>query len=114
MKQGATVGRSATWYVARALACVVGLFVVVGVALDIEMAITHRYPDLQGWRWHVFATLAIISVFWFWAWMFSDYFRNRPATHPVAWGWTLFLASFLGALIYFLAVWRPRRARVRT
>jgi hypothetical protein len=51
-------------------------------------------------------------LLWFWVRMVVDFVRNRPEQHAAAWGWALFLAAFLGALAYFVAVWRPRNQSV--
>jgi hypothetical protein len=51
-------------------------------------------------------------LLWFWVRMVVDFVRNRPEQHAAAWGWTLFLGAFLGALAYFVAVWRPRNQGV--
>jgi len=45
---------------------------------------------------------------WFWVRMLSDFFRERPPSHQAAWGWFLFLGLYVGAVVYFFCVWRPR------
>jgi len=59
------------------------------------------------------AALAIgfFALLWLWIRMLVDFFRERPKSHPVAWGWALFLGMYIGGLVYFWAVWRPRNAR---
>ena len=52
--------------------------------------------------------LCTIALFWLWIRMLVDFFRNRPPRNPVAWGWSLFLGMYLGGIVYFFAVWRPR------
>jgi hypothetical protein len=44
----ARLGEYEAWYVAHALACVVGLFIIVGVVLNVQMKVTHRIPDVLG------------------------------------------------------------------
>ena len=59
----------------------------------------------------VVGVIALVGAFLllrFWVRMVVDFVRNRPERHAVAWGWALFLGAFLGALAYFIAVWRPR------
>jgi len=60
----------------------------------------------------VVALVGAFLLLWFWVRMVVDFVRNRPEQHAAAWGWALFLAAFLGALAYFVAVWRPRNQRV--
>ncbi|MCC6631522.1 MAG: hypothetical protein IT482_05595 [Gammaproteobacteria bacterium] len=54
--------------------------------------------------------LGVFSLLWLWVRMLVDFFRDRPPTHPVAWGWFLFLGAYIGALAYFWAIWRPRNS----
>ena len=56
------------------------------------------------------AMIVLISVFWFWFRMLTDYFRIRPERHSVAWGWALFMLNIPAALAYFWFIWRPRHA----
>jgi hypothetical protein len=58
----------------------------------------------------VFVSFGVLSVFWFWGWMLTDFFRNRPKHGAVAWGWLLLLGLWLAAVPYFFVIWRPRRA----
>jgi hypothetical protein len=101
------VNKPTTWYIAHVLASIVALFIVLGVTIEACMSITGIVPAPQGW-WGVSGIITTIAVFWFWGWMLSDYFRNRP-NHPTLWGWSLFLASFGAALVYFFIIWRPRQ-----
>ena len=58
----------------------------------------------------IVAALGAVALMWFWVRMLIDYFRQRPAKHPVAWGWFLFLGAYFGGLAYFYFVWRPRHS----
>jgi hypothetical protein len=57
--------------------------------------------------------IVAISVIWFWLQMLIDYFRNRPDTRPVAWGFALVLLTYIAALAYFWLVWRPRNTKAQ-
>ena len=54
-------------------------------------------------------TLSVIAALVFWIRMFRDYFRHQPARHVAFWGVFLFIGGHLAALVYFVAIWRPRR-----
>ncbi len=75
----------------------------------IYVSITDRFPklDLPDAVWAL-GSLSFVALIWLWIRMLVDFFRERPARHPVAWGWFLFLGTYIGGLAYFWAVWRPR------
>jgi len=54
--------------------------------------------------------ILVVAFFlmWFWVRSSADFVRNRPEQHAAAWGWGLYLGAFLGALAYFVWIWRPR------
>jgi hypothetical protein len=60
----------------------------------------------------VLLMFGMFTIIWFWVRMLVDFFRERPTSHPVLWGFLVTLGSYLGALAYFWLVWRPRN-RVR-
>jgi hypothetical protein len=87
---------------------------VFAIALDVKTGLIfgHEPTPLQvipPW-WAVPGALTFVSLFWFWGWMLTDYFQQRPARHPIVWGWALVIANLLAALVYFFTVWRPRYA----
>jgi len=103
------------WYLNSALAGVTALLILVALVLNVlalssgdaflrEVNLLQQIPRLVGFA----VLLVVLSVFWFWFRMLTDYFRNRPAKHSVAWGWALFLLNVWAALAYFWFVWRPR------
>jgi len=52
--------------------------------------------------------LGAVAAIWLWLRMVGDYLRHRPSQFRIAWGITLFVGLFIGALFYFWQVWRPR------
>jgi hypothetical protein len=53
-------------------------------------------------------TLSVLAAIVFWIRMSRDFFRQRPQRHAAAWGVFLFVGAHLAALVYFVALWRPR------
>jgi len=107
------------WYVNAALASITALLILVALALNIFMLASGRAfppasnPALEFPRLAGFAVLIVVfSVLWFWLRMLSDYFRNRPDRHTVAWGVALFVMSIPAALAYFWFIWRPRNGHL--
>lgn len=106
--------RNFDWYLNIALASINGLLLCIGLAFNLVALIRgddfmRNPPASQSIQLlGVLAMVAVLSVFWFWFRMLDDYFRNRPETHAVAWGWALFMLSIGAALAYFWVIWRPR------
>jgi drug/metabolite transporter (DMT)-like permease len=75
--------------------------------MDVYFTLTSDLPELP-FVVRVIGPFAFIAVLWLWIWMLNDFFRRRPASSPVLWGWLLFLGVFFGGIAYFFAVWRPR------
>jgi hypothetical protein len=101
--------RRRTWYFLHVLASMTALFVAFMFGLAAYVSVTDEMPKLDlPLAVRVLGSLSIFALFWLWIRMLIDFFRERPSRHPVAWGWFLFLGSYLGALAYFWTVWRPR------
>jgi hypothetical protein len=101
--------RTRSWYVLHALASMTVLFVVLMLGLLAYSFSADKAPDLNlPLPIRVFGALCVLALLWLWIRMLIDFFRERPARHPVAWGFVLVLGSYIGALAYFWAVWRPR------
>lgn len=49
-----------------------------------------------------------VAAIWLWVRMLVDYIHQRPVKHPLSWGLALFLGAYVGALVYFWRIWRPR------
>jgi hypothetical protein len=105
----ATTSQTRSWYLLHVLAGMTLLLVVFLFGMLVYFSSTGMAPMLD-WPLPVraFGSLSVIALFWLWIRMLVDFFRERPARYPVAWGWFLFLGSYIGALAYFWAVWRPR------
>jgi hypothetical protein len=58
----------------------------------------------------VFIGLGAIAGIWLWLRMASDYLRQQPPQHSLAWGITVFVGQVVGGLLYFWWMWRPRKA----
>jgi len=85
------------------------LFVVFMLSLAAYVAVTDEMPVLDlPLAVRALGSFSVVALLWLWIRMLIDFFRERPPRHPVAWGWFLFLGSYIGALAYFWAVWRPR------
>jgi drug/metabolite transporter (DMT)-like permease len=85
------------------------LLLVVAFSSLMYVSVTDQFPklDVPDAIWE-FGSLSFVALIWLWIRMLVDFFRERPPQHPVAWGWFLFLGSFIGGIAYFWAVWRPR------
>jgi hypothetical protein len=99
------------------LATITFLLLCAGLVLNITFAIRGavaiKFPlpgSLASKLLSAGAMLSVIAVFWFWFRMLADYFRNRPTTNPVAWGFALLVFDLGAALVYFWKIWRPRHA----
>jgi hypothetical protein len=58
--------------------------------------------------------LGVLSVVVLWFWMISNYFANRKRIkHSACWGWFLFLANWVAAIIYFFAMYKPAESKPR-
>ena len=85
------------------------LFVVFVFSLAFYVFLTDQMPKLDlPLPIRALGALSMVALFWLWIRMLIDFFRERPPRHPVAWGWFLLLGSYIGALAYFWAIWRPR------
>ena len=85
------------------------VLVVLMFSLAVYVAVTDEMPVLDlPLPVRALGSLSFVALLWLWIRMLVDFFRERPPHHPVAWGWFLFLGSYIGALAYFWAVWRPR------
>ncbi len=101
--------RTRSWYLLHVLAAMTLLLVASLLGLLIYSSMTGQLPKLDlPLPARVLGSLSVIALFWLWIRMLIDFFRERPARYPVAWGWFLFLGSYIGALAYFWTVWRPR------
>jgi Na+/melibiose symporter-like transporter len=102
-RAGSTKGE---WYFVHALA---GLtFVEIIFLVLAQMYLSQGHPMSLPGGLLVAVVIGGFALFWFWVRMITDFFRERPPRNQAAWGWALFLGVYLGALAYFLAVWRPR------
>ena len=105
----ASAARTRSWYLLHALAVMTLVFAVFLFGLLTYSWLTDQPPRVDlPWPARAFGSTCVIAIFWLWVRMLVDFFRQRPSRNPVAWGWFLFLGSYLGALAYFWAVWRPR------
>jgi hypothetical protein len=105
----ATASQARSWYLLHVLAGMTLLLVVFLVGMLIYFSLTGRASVLDvPLPLRALCSLSVIALFWLWIRMLIDFFRERPARYPVAWGWFLFLGSYIGALAYFWTVWRPR------
>src|SRR5262249_33999489 len=101
--------RARSWYLLHVLALLAFLFVAFLFSLAVYSSVTDRVPKFEmPLPVRLLGSLSFIAVFWLWIRMLIDFFRRRPPSHPVAWGFFLFLGSYVGALVYFWVVWRPR------
>jgi hypothetical protein len=61
----------------------------------------------------ILISVCLPSFFIFWAWMLSDFFRNKTSSKAVLWGWSLIMAGPVAVFPYFILYWR-KRSRVYT
>jgi drug/metabolite transporter (DMT)-like permease len=98
-----------SWYLLHTLAVMALLFLGFLFGLLVYSRLTNQAPSVDlPWPLRAFGSLCVVALLWLWVRMLVDFFRERPPKHPVAWGWFLFLGSYIGALAYFWAIWRPR------
>ena len=91
------------------LAALTVFFVVFVCVLAFYSAVNGGLPKLDlPLPIRALGSLSVLALFWLWIRMLIDFFRERPPRFSVAWGWFLFLGTYLGALAYFWTVWRPR------
>ena len=83
------------------------LFLAWGVWINLQFSGLEDAPKVAA-QAKILVFPGIISLFWIWLWMLTDYFRERPERGPIIWGWFLFIANIGAALLYFFAIWRPR------
>jgi len=101
--------RTRSWYLLHVLAVLTLLLVVFLLGVALYFRLTHDVPSLDlPLPVRVLGFFSVIALLWLWVRMLIDFFRERPAKYPVAWGWALFLGSYIGALAYFWIVWRSR------
>jgi hypothetical protein len=97
------------WYLAHVLAGIVIAFLAWGLYMNLVFLNGNReLPEQMPLVYAPFVFVALIGIFSCWGWMLTDFFRNRPVRRPAAWGWFLVLGNYIGALVYFFLVWRPR------
>jgi len=96
------------WYFSHTLAGMALFTVIVALGMQVYFDSTGQesidFPVAVSWT----LGICVFGMLWFWIRMISDFFRERPASHPVLWGWVVILGMALGALPYFWLVWRPR------
>ena len=97
----------AEWYFVHSLAALTTLVVVYLFGSLGYFAYTGSPTQIPPMLRPVLAVGAV-TLLWFWIRMLIDFFRRRPSSTPVAWGFALVLGVYLGALAYFWYVWRPR------
>jgi hypothetical protein len=68
----------------------------IGLPIELPMAV------------RAFGLVGMFALLWFWVRMLVDFFKERPPSHAVEWGFIITLGSYIGALAYFWLVWRPR------
>ncbi len=55
-----------------------------------------------------------LSAVVLWFWMISNFFANRKKIkHAVCWGWFLFLANWVAAIVYFFVMYTPAENKPR-
>jgi hypothetical protein len=99
--------RKRVWYGVHVLAALTVALILLATAVNIVEWTTGEFPQPPAWLGAPVG-ICVIALIWFWARMLSDFFAVRPATHAAGWGWFLFLGAWLGALVYFWVIWRPR------
>jgi hypothetical protein len=99
--------RKRVWYLVHVLAVLTVVLILFATAVNVIQSATGRFPQFPTWI-GVIVLICAFALFWFWVRMISDFFAVRPATHAAGWGWFLFLGAWLGALVYFWVIWRPR------
>jgi uncharacterized PurR-regulated membrane protein YhhQ (DUF165 family) len=96
------------WYFSHTLAgmAFVTLAMILAIAIYLEIAARDsvELPGIFSWT----LAVGVFGMLWFWIRMISDFLGERPARHPVLWGWVLLLGFAFGGLPYFWLVWRPR------
>ncbi|MGN2251491.1 hypothetical protein ACFWZ1_15595 [Frateuria sp. GZRe14] len=98
-----------SWLLAHALAVVTIVVTAYMLFLNFRYAnIDYMPPPSVAEK--IFIPFGVPSVFWFWGWMLTDFFRSRPMHASVAWGWFLLLGLWLASVPYFFFIWRPRHA----
>jgi Na+-driven multidrug efflux pump len=57
----------------------------------------------------IFFTLSAAGL---WVWMVLDYKTNKKSiNHRALWGWGLFIANWVAAIVYFIVIYFPREKR---
>jgi hypothetical protein len=100
----------ATWYFAHVVAALAVLVFVEMTFLNLQYMKSRAVLEISALE-RVLVSLGVLAALWLWGWMLTDYFRNRPSQHAVAWGWFLVFGNWLAAIIYFAVVWRTRQLR---
>jgi hypothetical protein len=91
----------------------------VSVVLAIGLSGIYPTPDNPSTEWmaalpplelmlRIAVGLGAIPAIWLWLRMAGDYLRQRSSKHRLVWGAAIFMGLYLGALLYFWAIWRPR------
>ena len=116
--QSSTGNRRADWYVVHVLAAITLVMLATGLGLNILQlvrgGISLEFPSPGSSTEIVLVASVMLSVaalFGFWIRMLADFFRHRPPTNSVSWGFALLFFNFAAALVYFWRYWRPRHAR---
>lgn len=98
------------WILAHFLAGLAIFSIAYLFCLNIQYAATGDFQEKTAAIDRV-AALGLVSSFWLWGWMLTDFFRRRPERSSVAWGWFLVFGNIAAAIVYFFRVWRRRHAR---
>jgi hypothetical protein len=99
------------WYLLHVLALVGAPTLVLFLGLAMYVAWTDELPALEiPVAIRGLLSIGFLALLWLWIRMLVDFFRERPTKHPAAWGWFMFLGMYIGGLVYFWAVWRPRNS----
>lgn len=94
----------------------IGLICISGVVVFIAYLFTSEIFEMPGdvnfadlpQPGPMLATWASIGAIGIWLWMLTDFFSAGPKTYRVLWGWSLFIGSYVAAIIYFAIIYVPR------
>jgi hypothetical protein len=107
--------RDFDWYLTITLAGINGLVLCAALVINIldlisggDFAVGPPRNEPITVVYAMLGMFVVVCLFWFWIRMLTDYFRARPESHSVAWGWALVILNLWAALAYFWFVWKPR------
>jgi hypothetical protein len=103
--------RNGEWIFVHVLAGLTIAEVLLLIVLNVVFSVVGQPPSIP-FAVGALGAVGAIALLWFWVRMLVDFFRERPVTHRVAWGWALTLGCYLGAIAYFFLIWRPRHRAV--